>query len=620
MKNVRIGVKLIGGFIVVAFLAMVVGVVGFYGINELGGDLLNFGENRVPGLVLLGDMNYERMVIRGQTLEVFQVRGTEGADQDYRRILQQREVSFQVMAESMDQFEALPRATERGRMIVERLRAEYEAWRQSYVPIDRVLEQLSREQDPARRSGLYQEYETAVAAMVPISNTMGATFVELTENNLTNTLSAMDEDLAQAAMLESLIIGVSIVVIILALLLGLLLSRMITRPLAAGVSFAQRLSEGDMTASIDVNQKDELGILANALGVMRDKLVEVVRNVKAATENVSAGSQEMSSNAQQLSQGATEQAASAEEVSSSMEQMSSNIKQNADNATQTDQIARTSYENAEKGGKAVTETVAAMRQIAEKITIIEEIARNTNLLALNAAIEAARAGEHGKGFAVVASEVRKLAERSQTAAAEISELSATSVSVAEGAGEMIAGIVPEIRKTAELVQEIRSSSAEQDSGADQINKAIAQLDQVIQQNASSSEEMASMSEELSSQAEQLKTTMTFFKLSEDDGRGVRGAAVRASGARGAGQSGAGRSGSGQGAAGRPGAGHGSKGYREASRIEAAPARHPGARQETGITLAEQPAKSGGSRSKGIDLNLDEVKTAKDTSDADFEEF
>ncbi len=604
MKNVRIGVKLIGGFVFVAILALVIGVVGFYGIDELGGDLSDFGENRIPGLVLLGDMNYERMVIRGQTLEVFQVRGTQGADQVYRRILQQREASFRVMEESLTEFEALPRATERGRMIVQRLRTEYEDWRRSYEPIDRVIDQLSRAPDPERRTELYQDYEAAVAAMVPVSDTMGATFVELTENNITNTLTEMESDLAQAAFLENLIIGVSIVVIVLALLLGLLLTRMITRPLAAGVAFAQRLSEGDMTATIAVNQKDELGILANALGVMRDKLVEVVRNVQAATDNVSAGSQEMSSNAQQLSQGATEQAASAEEVSSSMEQMSSNIKQNADNATQTDQIARTSYENAEKGGKAVTETVAAMRQIAEKISIIEEIARNTNLLALNAAIEAARAGEHGKGFAVVASEVRKLAERSQTAAAEISELSATSVSVAEGAGEMIAGIVPEIRKTAELVQEIRSSSAEQDSGADQINKAIAQLDQVIQQNASSSEEMASMSEELSSQAEQLKTTMTFFKLSENDKRGTHGGAVPAASAGG----------------GRGNAGQGGGARREVGRVEAAPARRPAARQETGITLADQPAKTRGAHAKGIDLNLDEVRTGKDTSDTDFEEF
>jgi methyl-accepting chemotaxis protein len=213
-----------------------------------------------------------------------------------------------------------------------------------------------------------------------------------------------------------------------------------------------------------------------------------------------------------MSQGATEQASSAEEVSSSMEEMSSNIRQNADNALQTEKIAKKASSDAEEGGRAVEETVTAMKEIAVKTGIIEEIARQTNLLALNAAIEAARAGEHGKGFAVVASEVRKLAERSQKAAAEIKELSGTSVIIAEKAGEMLGRIVPDIQKTAELVAEISAASSEQNSGAEQINKAILQLDEVIQQNASSSEEMSSMAEELSSQAEQLSESIAFFKV------------------------------------------------------------------------------------------------------------
>jgi methyl-accepting chemotaxis protein len=196
-----------------------------------------------------------------------------------------------------------------------------------------------------------------------------------------------------------------------------------------------------------------------------------------------------------------------------MEEMSASIQQNADNAKQTDQLASKAAQDAKASGEAVIQTVTAMKKIAEKINIIEEIARKTDLLALNAAVEAARAGEHGKGFAVVASEVRKLAERSQTAAAEISDLTEGGVRVAEGAGEMLVKLVPDIRKTSELVQEINAASAEQNTGAAQINKALQQLDQVIQQNAAASEEMASTSEELSSQAEQLQSTIAFFKVS-----------------------------------------------------------------------------------------------------------
>jgi methyl-accepting chemotaxis protein len=222
----------------------------------------------------------------------------------------------------------------------------------------------------------------------------------------------------------------------------------------------------------------------------------------------------MSSTSQQLSQGASEQAAAAEESTSSMEEMTSSVQQNADSARQTDKIASKAAEDAKSGGEAVAQTVHAMKEVAEKISIIEEIARKTDLLALNAAVEAARAGEHGKGFAVVASEVRKLAERSQTAAAEISRLTADGVKTADGAGQLLAKLVPDIQKTAELVREIAAASAEQSTGANQVNKAIQQLDQVIQQNASASEEMASTAEELSSQAEVLQSAIAFFKVDE----------------------------------------------------------------------------------------------------------
>jgi methyl-accepting chemotaxis protein len=321
---------------------------------------------------------------------------------------------------------------------------------------------------------------------------------------------------------------VNIVAAVFALLAGILVSFLITRsitgPLQEAVKVSNLLAEGDLTVTLAPYGRDEASQLLTAMQNMVGKLREIVGEVKSAADNVASGSQQLSSSAEEMSQGASEQAAAAEEASSSMEEMTSNIRQNADNAMQTERIAVQSAQAAREGGKAVAETVGAMKQIANKISIIEEIARQTNLLALNAAIEAARAGEHGKGFAVVASEVRKLAERSQKAAAEISELSGTSVDVAEKAGNLLDKMVPDIQRTAELVQEINAASREQDLGAEQINKAIQQLDQVIQQNASASEEMASTAEELSSQSEQLQHTISFFRV--DDRADHRSAPVQ----------------------------------------------------------------------------------------------
>ncbi|WP_224995839.1 methyl-accepting chemotaxis protein [Cesiribacter sp. SM1] len=274
----------------------------------------------------------------------------------------------------------------------------------------------------------------------------------------------------------------------------------------------QSISAGDLTVAIEVKNKDEVGTLLLNLKSMVEKLKDVIGSVTTAADNIASASQQMSGSSQQMSEGATEQAASAEEVSSSMEEMAANIQQNTDNAQQTEKIALQAAEDVQEGSKAVNQTVDSMKKIAEKITIIGEIARQTNLLALNAAVEAARAGEHGKGFAVVAAEVRRLAERSQLAANEINELSSTSVAIADKSGKLLEQIVPNIQKTARLVQEITAASLEQNAGAEQVNGAIQQLNQIIQQNAASAEEMASGSEELYSQADQLKDTVSFFNI------------------------------------------------------------------------------------------------------------
>jgi methyl-accepting chemotaxis protein len=326
---------------------------------------------------------------------------------------------------------------------------------------------------------------------------------------------------------RTLMLVLGAVAVLLGIVIGFLITRGLLKQLGGEPDYAadvaRKVADGDLTVVVATKASDTSSLLFAMRGMV-EKLSRVIGDVRSSADGLSAASEQVSATSQSLSQGASEQAASLEETSASIEQMSASINQNTENAKVTDGIANKAAKDAADGGEAVRATVDAMKSIADKIGIIDDIAYQTNLLALNAAIEAARAGEHGKGFAVVAAEVRKLAERSQVASQEIGELAGTSVKTAEKAGQLLQEMVPNIRKTAELVQEITAASEEQSQSAGQINSAMGQLNQTTQQNASASEELSATAEEMSGQAQQLQQMMAMFRVGEGEAQAAPAAA------------------------------------------------------------------------------------------------
>ncbi|WP_163097722.1 methyl-accepting chemotaxis protein [Acidithiobacillus ferrianus] len=511
--NMRIAVRLSMAFSLLIIMLLILGALGWFGVEKLHSDLVE-ATGQVPANIR---KTYDAMLSIGEAKASFQVAMIKansnfayglpsGADKELQNL---HEINAKILP-----YYAYLKIHVTGQGGAEALARADGAYEQYRTAAKNYLSTIAaipvNTQDTAQRLEKANAYYKKV--VVSAERSMDQANVSLLDNEADTLRAIKQSNEKSVALVTELILAIALLAILFAVLIAWGMTRSITRPLAEAVGVAEGVAEGDLSMSVVSRTHDETGRLMAALGTMVERLTQTIGEVRGAADNLSSASEQVSATSQSLSQSASEQAASVEETSATLEEAAASIKQNAENARVTDDIATGAAKEARMGGEAVAGTVQAMKNIAEKIGIIDDIAYQTNMLALNAAIEAARAGEHGKGFAVVAAEVRKLAERSQVAAQEIGTLAGNSVRVAEQAGSALTALVPAIGKTSDLVQEISAASNEQAASIDQINLAVGQLNQVTQQNASASEELAATAEEMSGQAEQLQQLMATFRL------------------------------------------------------------------------------------------------------------
>ncbi|HLL00157.1 MAG TPA: methyl-accepting chemotaxis protein [Myxococcaceae bacterium] len=509
-RNLKIASKLILAFLIPILLTASLGLSSLDQIADLRATSDRITGVWLPSVDVLGQAEGDVADLRAAELAHVLATSRERMDQ-YEQIANKELASIDGYVNG---YERLVSSEDERRII-----GEFDRMLEGYLAEHRKVMDLSRqgrkeEALAALLGPMEQQFDTVSSKLEEIvdNNKRGAKAAEVHAGNIFDTARVW-------------VLSLLALTLVVAVLMAIFIAQLIASPLATAVQVADKLAAGDLEVKIDVESSDETGKLLGAMKAMVDRLRQTIGEVREGAGALASAAGQISASSQSLSQGTSEQASSVEETTSSLEQMNATIAQNSDRSRQMEQMALKGAKDAAESGKAVKETVEAMNSIADKITIIEEIAYQTNLLALNAAIEAARAGEHGRGFAVVATEVRKLAERSQAAAREISSLAGGSVKVAERSGALLKELVPSIHKTAELVQEVVAASGEQAAGVGQMNRAMAQVDKVTQRSAGAAEELASTAEELSAQAETLQQLMAFFKVGQGEARGQRSRAM-----------------------------------------------------------------------------------------------
>ncbi len=510
LDDIKLGVKLVSGFVFIAVIALVIGLLGYWGIRTVSDSFKSVGTARISALHAFSSLNKERMAIQAHTLEVYQYEFKDGAADDFRRILSSRQASWKVVDAAWQSLLKVPRSNQKVMNIVKRLEKEYEAWRGICVKLDAILSGLGSVSGEEKKS-LFEQYRAQVKVVIPLSEVMGKTFDELTEISLSTTRKMVTRDLAFADRIGWILLLAVLAGFIIAITVGVFLSRSLTLPMGRIAAVIQAIAEGDMTERVDIRRADELGVIARAMNGLAEEVSSLVNRIKSHSDQMVAVTSEVSSASRQIADGAQQQSASFEELSSS-------VQSNAENVKGANQIAQNVSADAQKAGQAMETNVAAMtgiekgsKQMAEAVELITDIADQTNLLALNAAIEAARAGEHGKGFAVVADEVRQLAERSATSAKEIRNLIKENLrqvesgaTISREAGEMVHGIMEGIKKIADQLQSVSNATQEQSA-------AMEENTSITESNASAAAALADSSEEMSSQSEALKNMVGQFR-------------------------------------------------------------------------------------------------------------